>query len=70
MLSGVETFVIRDWMPTGDECDRDAARLRGLVEHVRLGDRAPFENGDQLLAFLHGVCTPESQRAAAKGERP
>ena len=59
----METFVIRVWMPTGDEHDADAARLRGLVEHVRLGERGVFEDDGQLLAFLHQACTPDAPDA-------
>ena len=70
----METFVIRVWTPAGDEHDADTGRLRGFVEHVRLGVRRSFEDDDQLLAFLREGCTPETpdttdtDRAAAKRE--
>lgn len=56
----METFVIRVWTPAEPEHD-GASGLRGLVEHVRLGERRPFDGGTELLAFLETAVTVPTQ---------
>ena len=60
----METFVIRVWTPAEPEQD-GASGLRGHVEHVRLGERRPFDGGPELLAFLETATTaPARERGA------
>jgi len=54
--------VIRVWTPAEPEREGPAA-LRGLVEHVRLGEQRPFDGGPELIAFLEAsVVAPSQER--------
>jgi hypothetical protein len=47
----VQTFVVRLW--TSEEPSlRTPDSLRGIVEHLRSGRKAPFVDEEELLAFL------------------
>lgn len=50
----METFVVRVWTPAEPEHE-DAQPLRGLVEHVRLGEQRRFDGAADLLAFLEAA---------------
>ncbi len=53
--------MIRVWTPA--EPDREGpAALRGLVEHVRLGEQRPFDGGRELIAFLEAAVAPSQER--------
>jgi hypothetical protein len=47
----VQTFVVRLWT-SPEPSSRTADSLRGIVEHLRSGRKAPFADEDELLAFL------------------
>jgi hypothetical protein len=51
---GMEVFIIRVWRAGEQEISLGPRHLRGVIEHVRLGERRIFKDGGHLLALLHG----------------
>lgn len=51
---GVETFVVRIWVPAGGGDELSAGALRGVVEHVTSASSSTFAGGDELLDLLLG----------------
>jgi hypothetical protein len=56
----VETFVVQIWTPV-DEANLSRGGLRGFVEHVGSGRRAPFRDSGELLAFFETQQDQEPQ---------
>jgi hypothetical protein len=56
----VETYVVQIWIRSDEEAPNDGD-LRGFVEHVGSGQRAPFRNAGELLAFFETKQDQEPQ---------
>lgn len=54
MLGGVETFVVRIWVPAGGGDELSAGALRGVLEHVASASSSTFAGGDELVDLLLG----------------
>jgi hypothetical protein len=67
MIGAMETFVVRVWTPGAPESRDGPQCLRGLVEHVRVGERRVFAGDDELLAMLREGAL--RQKGASTGPR-
>lgn len=65
----METFVIRVWTPAEPERAGEPT-LCGLVEHIRDGERRPFEGGSALLAYLQAATATTIPGAPGSGFEP
>jgi hypothetical protein len=54
----VETFVVRIWAAVEASGNPERLLLRGLVEHVRGGERRAFCGSPELIAFLERFAPP------------
>lgn len=61
MLSRMESFVVRVWVPGEDEGAGDDGDLRGVVEQVATGEADPFHSAEELAAILWARTRPEGQ---------
>ena len=57
----METYVVQIWIGSEDEEAPRRGDLRGFVEHVGSGRRAPFRDTGELLAFFETQQDPEPQ---------
>jgi len=57
----METYVVQIWIRSEDEMAPTRGDLRGFVEHVGSGLRAPFRDSVELLAFFETQQEPEPQ---------
>lgn len=62
----METFVIRVWTPAEPE-HSGGPTLCGLVEHIRDGERRPFEGGRALLEYLEAATAATNSSAPRPG---
>jgi hypothetical protein len=57
----VETYVVQIWIRAEEDETPNRADLRGFVEHVGSGRRAPFRDSGELLAFFETQQEPKPQ---------
>jgi hypothetical protein len=64
----METFVVRVWAPA--EPEGAGPRLRGLLEHIRDGERRPFDGASDLIAQLESAVAASIQESGRERTRP
>ena len=63
MIGGMDTFVIRIWMPADEPDFERNGGMRGFVEHVSDGSLMMFDAPEQLLAFIHNTVQDRASSA-------
>ena len=63
-MTGMETFIVRVWVPDGGSAI--PSTLRGVVLHVASGETATFVGEKALLAFLVTLATVDAAHCAAR----
>lgn len=59
MLPGMESFVVRVWVPGEDDGAGDDGDLRGVVETIATGEANPFRSAEELTTILRARSKPE-----------
>jgi hypothetical protein len=67
-MGGVETFVVRIWIPPEPRPLDES--LRGFVEHSGSDRRLRFVSGGELLAFLENAGASAPARNGPSGDDP
>lgn len=71
MMRGVETFVIRIWVPEsrdGGDSPSAPESLRGISTHIASGQTTPFQGTDQLLRLILDVTERRRGRRGGAAE--
>ena len=65
-IAGMETFLVRVWVPSEPMESESAPTLHGLAQHVRSGVATAFTESEQLCDWL-GAMAAEQRGVGKRG---